>query len=52
MRLLRAGVVAVIGAAVVLLAPGVAAGSSGTTQQSCERIWFWWIPFPCQPESL
>jgi len=50
MRLLRATVVGVVGAAVVLLAPGAAAADSGTTHQDCDRVWLWWIPFPCLPE--
>ena len=52
MRLLRATVVGVVVAAAVLLAPGAAAADHGATQQDCERLWFWWIPLPCQPESL
>jgi hypothetical protein len=50
MRLLRAAVAGVVGAAAVLLAPGVAAADAAATQPQCERIWIWWIPFPCQPD--
>ena len=58
MRLLRATAIGVVGAAVVLLSPGVAAADGGTAQQvvsaaagqDCARIWIWWIPFPCLPE--
>ena len=52
MRLLRATVVALVGAASVLLAPTVATADSGVSQRTCERLWLWWIPLPCQPESL
>jgi hypothetical protein len=47
MGLFRATVVGVVGAAVVLLAPGVAAAGSGTAPQHCEQMWLWWIPMPC-----
>jgi hypothetical protein len=47
MGLFRATVVGVVGAAVVLLAPGEAAVSSETAPQHCERVWLWWIPLPC-----
>ena len=50
MRLLRAAVIGVVGAAAVLLAPGVAAADSGTAPQDCDQIWIWWIPFPCLAE--
>ena len=51
MRLLRAVVVGVVGAAAVLFAPGLAAAEGGTAApRDCDRIWIWWIPFPCQPE--
>ena len=50
MRLLRATVISVVGAAAVLLAPGVASADTGITQQECEPLWFWWIPLPCPHE--
>jgi hypothetical protein len=55
MRLLRAAVIGIVGAAAVLLAPGAAAADSaaagsGAVPRDCERIWIWWIPFPCRPE--
>jgi hypothetical protein len=50
MRLLRATVVGVVSVAVVLLAPGAAEADSGTAQRDCDRVWLWWIPFPCLPE--
>jgi len=49
MRLLRAVVLAAFGAASVLLAPEAAAADT-LSQPQCERIWIWWIPFPCQPD--
>ncbi len=48
-RLLRTVVIGVVGAAAVLYAPGVAAADSGTAERDCERVWIWWIPFPCDP---
>jgi hypothetical protein len=47
MRLLRAAVIGVVGAAVVLLAPGVAAADGAAAAHECVRVWFWWIPLPC-----
>ncbi|MCW2695294.1 MAG: hypothetical protein JWR62_379 [Modestobacter sp.] len=57
MRLLRAVATGVVGSAVLLLTPGVAAADSAIAHRSCERIWIWWIPFPCwsgdaDPEGL
>jgi len=48
MRVLRATVVAVMGAAAVLLAPGVA--TNGAAPSDCDPPWFWWIPLPCLTE--
>jgi hypothetical protein len=48
MRVLRATVVAVVGAAAVLFAPGVATAAAGS--QDCNPPWFWWIPLPCLTE--
>jgi hypothetical protein len=48
MRALRALVVAVVGAAAVLFAPGVATADIGS--QDCDPPWFWWIPLPCATE--
>jgi hypothetical protein len=48
MRVLRATVVAVVGAAAVLFAPGVATAAVGS--QDCNPPWFWWIPLPCMTE--
>lgn len=49
MRVLRAAVVAVVGAAAVLLAPGVASADDGV-RRDCDHLWFWWIPLPCAPD--
>lgn len=46
MRVLRAAVVAVVGAAAVLLAPGAASADDGV-RRDCD-LWFWWIPLPCE----
>ena len=48
MRVLRATVVAVVGAVAVLLAPGVA--TTGAAPSDCDPPWFWWIPLPCVTE--
>ncbi|WP_157937030.1 hypothetical protein [Geodermatophilus chilensis] len=49
MRVLRATVVAVVGAAAVLLVPG-AATADVAVQHDCAQLWFWWIPLPCDPD--
>ncbi|MGY1691440.1 hypothetical protein [Geodermatophilus sp. SYSU D01105] len=49
MRLLRAVVVAAVGVASVLFAPEAPAAET-RGQAQCERVWIWWIPFPCQPD--
>jgi hypothetical protein len=46
-RLVRASVMGVVAASVVVLTPGVAAADSATTQRDCDRIWMWWLPLPC-----
>jgi len=51
-RLFRATVIGIVGAAAVLLVPGSAPAGDGTALWTCERQWIWWIPFPCQPESI
>ncbi len=48
MRAFRATVVAVVSAAAVLFAPGVA--TAGDRGSGCEDLWFWWIPLPCAAE--
>jgi hypothetical protein len=48
MRVLRAAVVAVVGGAAVLFAPGVATAAVGSGD--CDPPWFWWIPLPCLTE--
>jgi hypothetical protein len=48
MRALRASVIAVVGAAAVLFAPGVAAADDRS--DDCDQLWFWWIPLPCLAE--
>ena len=48
MRVLRAAVVAVVGAGAVLFAPGVATAAVGSGH--CDPPWFWWIPLPCLTE--
>ena len=45
MRVLRATVVAVVGAAAVLFAPSVA--TAGAAPADCEPPWCWRIPLPC-----
>ncbi|MGY1625303.1 hypothetical protein ACI789_24115 [Geodermatophilus sp. SYSU D00965] len=50
MRLLRALVVGGFTAAAVLVSPPATAAESGIAPQDCERVWIWWIPFPCQPD--
>jgi hypothetical protein len=47
MRMLRSTVIGVVLVMVSLLAPGVAAADGGTIAPSCDRVWIWWIPFPC-----
>ena len=49
-RLVRASVVGVVAAAVLVLTPGVAAADSGAVDRDCDRIWIWWIPLPCLPD--
>lgn len=48
MRAFRATIVAVVGAAAVLFAPGAATAADGS--RDCDPPWFWWIPLPCLTE--
>ena len=48
MRVLRATVVAVVGAAAVLFAPAATTADAGS--HDCDPPWFWWIPMPCLTE--